>query len=272
MAGRENISQIGRLLSIMAKLRDPVSGCPWDLKQTFQTIVPSTLEECYELADAIELEQYDQVKEELGDVLFQVVFYSQLGKEEGLFDFDDIVAVLCEKLLRRHPHVFPGGSLEGKPAKDSQLTEVEVTHNWEAIKAEERAAKTLHGLLDDIPLALPALKRAYKIQKRVAGVGFDFPALENVFEKIKEELVELEQACVCANSEQISDELGDLLFSVINLARFLKVDPESSLRCCNRRFEKRFSYIENALSEMGMDPDSASMDIMDALWDEAKKA
>jgi len=257
------------LLQLMARLRDPVSGCPWDVKQTFQTIVPSTLEECYELADAIEHEDYAHVREELGDVLFQVVFYSQMASERNLFRFGDVVHGLVEKLLRRHPHVFADGTLEGR-APQTDIDEAGVKRRWEEIKAQERAQKTHHGVLDDVPLALPAVVRSQKLQKRAAMVGFDWPAVAPVLAKLHEEIGEIEQAVAAGDADATEDEVGDLLFAAINLARHLHVDAETALRRSNQKFERRFRFIEQELAVGGSSPTEATLEEMDALWNAAK--
>lgn len=261
------------LLRVMARLRDPNNGCPWDLRQTFQTIVPSTLEECYELADAIEHEDYAHVREELGDVLFQVIFYSQMGAERDLFGFGDVVHGLVDKLLRRHPHVFGDGTIDGS-VQTSMIDEAAVKLRWEAIKAQERAQKTrhgaLHGVLDDVPLALPAIVRAQKLQKRAANVGFDWPSVQPVFDKLREEIAEIEQAIAAGDADGVEDEVGDLLFVVVNLARHLQVDAETALRRSNRKFERRFRFIEEQLAQAGATPAQSSLLEMDTLWDKAK--
>lgn len=257
------------LLAVMQRLRDPERGCPWDLQQDFASIAPHTLEECYELVDAIERGDFPQVREELGDVLFQVIFYSQLGREQGRFTFDDLVHGLVDKLLRRHPHVFPAGALDdGDSTAGVQVEQVAV--NWDRIKQEERAAKQQHGVLDDVPAALPALSRAAKLQKRAARVGFDWQDWRDVMNKMAEEQAELVEAIERGDPEHIADELGDLLFCGVNLARFLDVDPETALRACNRKFERRFGFIERALAAQGRRPEQASLAEMDALWADAK--
>jgi ATP diphosphatase len=260
---------IDDLLAVMARLRNPDNGCPWDLQQTFQTIVPSTLEECYELADAIEHEDYAHVREELGDVLFQVIFYSQMGAERDLFRFGDVVHGLVDKLLRRHPHVFADGTIDGA-AEAADIDEAEVKRRWEAIKAQERAQKTRHGVLDDVPLAMPATVRAQKLQKRAANVGFDWPSVEPVFGKLREEIAEIEEAMAQGTIDDVEGEVGDLLFVVINLARHLQVDAETALRRSNQKFERRFRYIEQQLAASGKTPAQSSLLEMDTLWDAAK--
>ncbi|KMY00296.1 MULTISPECIES: nucleoside triphosphate pyrophosphohydrolase [Pseudomonas] len=262
------------LLNLMARLRDPQFGCPWDLKQNYASIVPHTLEEAYEVADAIEQGDLDHLKGELGDLLFQVVFYAQLAKEEGRFEFDDVIDGITRKLLRRHPHVFPTGELYA-PAETPRLTDEQVNLRWDEIKAEERAEKAgvpeQLSLLDDVPRALPALSRAAKLQKRAAQVGFDWPAALPVVDKVREELDEILEAMVDNDAEGIAEEVGDLLFSVVNLARHLKVDPETALRSANSKFDRRFRFIEQALRHLQRPIEACSLEEMDALWGEAKR-
>lgn len=262
------------LLNLMARLRDPQFGCPWDLKQSYASIVPHTLEEAYEVADAIEQGDLDHLKGELGDLLFQVVFYAQLAKEEGRFEFDDVIDGITRKLLRRHPHVFPTGELYA-PAETPRLTDEQVNLRWDEIKAEERAEKAgvpeQLSLLDDVPRALPALSRAAKLQKRAAQVGFDWPAALPVVDKVREELDEILEAMVDNDAEGIAEEVGDLLFSVVNLARHLKVDPETALRSANSKFDRRFRFIEQALRHLQRPIEACSLEEMDALWGEAKR-
>ncbi|MCF5167068.1 nucleoside triphosphate pyrophosphohydrolase [Pseudomonas congelans] len=262
------------LLNLMARLRDSQFGCPWDLKQTYASIVPHTLEEAYEVADAIEQGDLDHLKGELGDLLFQVVFYAQLAREEGRFEFDDVIDGITRKLLRRHPHVFPTGELYA-PAETPRLTDEQVNRRWDEIKAEERAEKAgapeQLSLLDDVPRALPALSRAAKLQKRAAQVGFDWPAALPVVDKVREELDEILEAMVDNDAEGIAEEVGDLLFSVVNLARHLKVDPETALRSANSKFDRRFRFIEQALRHLQRPIEECSLEEMDALWGEAKR-
>jgi nucleoside triphosphate diphosphatase len=258
------------LLAVMARLRDPERGCPWDLQQSFATIAPHTLEECYELVDAIERGDFAQVREELGDVLFQVVFYAQLGRERQLFEFADLLHNLVEKLLRRHPHVFPDGEVYGAAAPVATAVE-QVNQNWERIKEQERHAKSQAGVLDDVPAALPALSRSAKLQKRAARVGFDWTDWRDVLTKMDEEKAELVQAVASGNQDHIADELGDLLFCCVNLARFLDVEPETALRAANRKFERRFRFIEQALAEQERAPGDATLAEMEALWAQAKE-
>lgn len=262
---------VNDLLYLMGRLRDPDGGCPWDLKQDFASIVPSTIEEAYEVAEAIEAGDFEHLPEELGDLLFQVIFYAQLGREGELFDFDGIVDTLVRKLIRRHPHVFPEGELRGRRAAHA-VDETEVKRNWEAIKASERGAKGEAGVLDGVARNLPAMTRAAKLQKRAAGIGFDWPSVDGVLDKIEEEIAELRAAMASGNETHASEELGDLLFSCINAARHLRVDPERALRDCNRKFERRFGAVEAALAAEGRGPAEASLAELDALWVRAKEA
>ncbi|WP_339745164.1 nucleoside triphosphate pyrophosphohydrolase [uncultured Maricaulis sp.] len=254
---------IDRLIEIMACLRDPASGCPWDLEQDFKSIAAYTVEEAYEVADAIERGQYDELKDELGDLLLQVVFHARMAQEAGLFDFDGVAAAINDKMIRRHPHVF-GDAVE----RDSVAQTVE----WEAQKARERAASPKgDGVLADIPLALPAVKRAQKLQARAARVGFDWPNAEQVFDKIDEEIGEVKAAIRLNDPEEIAEEIGDLMFVCTNLGRKLNVNVEAATRSANAKFERRFNYIERRLAAKGRRPDDASLEEMEALWDEAKQ-
>ena len=266
--------QLNDLLHLMARLRDPQHGCPWDLKQSYATIVPHTIEEAYEVADAIERGDFDHLPGELGDLLFLVVYYSQLAREEGRIEFAQVVDGITRKLLRRHPHVFPDGDLYGTPDV-AKLEEAAVKQRWEELKAEERAEKAAApeqlSLLDDVPTALPSLSRAIKLQKRAAQVGFDWPEALPVVDKVREELDEVLEAMSENDPEAISEEIGDLLFVVSNLARHLKVDPETALRAANGKFERRFRFIEQSLREQGRAMQDCALDDLDALWGEAKK-
>jgi len=265
--------QLDDLLHLMARLRDPQHGCPWDLRQDYASIVPHTLEEAYEVADAIAKQDFPQVRDELGDLLFQVVYYSQLGHEDGHFDFAQVVDGITRKLVRRHPHVFPDGDLHG-PLDLPRLDEATIKRRWEEIKAEERAEKAMApeqlSLLDDVPAALPALSRAAKLQKRAANVGFDWADATPVVAKIQEELDEVRDAMANGQAAQVAEEVGDLLFVMVNLARHLHVDAEDALRQANAKFERRFRYIEEALKAQGRTPQEASLEEMDAFWDAAK--
>jgi ATP diphosphatase len=261
---------IADLLRVMERLRDPEGGCPWDRAQTFETIVPSTLEECYELAAAIEQEDYAHVAEELGDVLFQVIFYSQLGREQNLFSFEDVIHTLVDKLVRRHPHVFRDGQLEGVVGESIAVDQL--MQSWEAIKQSEREAKSQTGVLADVPLALPALPRAQKLQKRAARVGFDWESPEGVLDKLREELQELQVAREKGSAQSVEQEMGDVLFSCVNLARHLGVDAEASLRRSSSRFETRFRQMEALAAQRGDALEKLDDAALDGLWEEVKAA
>ncbi len=253
---------ITELLTIMRRLRDPHSGCPWDREQSFGSIAPYTIEEAYEVAGAIEDEDWGALKEELGDLLFQVVFHAQMADERGLFDFEGVARSIADKMLRRHPHVFAGA--QGIDTASAQTTA------WEEHKSRERAAKR-HGILDDVPAALPALLRALKLQNRAARVGFDWDSAPKVVEKIAEEAAEIVEAQASgAAPEKLEDEIGDLLFAVANLARHLGVDPEAALRSTNAKFIRRFGEIEIALAKQDRTMSEASLAEMEDLWHAAK--
>ena len=267
-------SGIERLLTIMQRLRDPQSGCPWDKDQTFATIAPYTLEEAYEVADAIEREDWQDLKGELGDLLFQVVFYAQMSKENGWYDFDAIAHTMADKLQRRHPHVFGDEEYHSHAVLHSQ---------WEARKAAEREQRAKErgtndsnmsdavSVLDDIPYALPALMRAQKIQKRAASVGFDWPNVRGVIDKLHEELDELTQAIASDDLTQITDELGDVLFSVVNLSRHLHVKAEEALRAANLKFVRRFQSMERTVFAQKKALNDLSLEQLESLWQQAKK-
>lgn len=248
----------------MARLRDPVTGCPWDVAQDFATIAPYTIEEAYEVADAIERQAWDELKGELGDLLFQSVFHARMAEEAGLFDLDDVATAIADKMIARHPHVF--GDESNAKSADQQVAD------WESVKAAERAAKAKGGVLDDVALGLPALMRAEKLQKRAARVGFDWPDIAMVIDKIAEEARELAEARATLPQDKIAEEMGDLLFVMANLARHLKVDPEDALRRANTKFTRRFAFIEAELAKQGKRPDESDLAEMDALWDSAKRA
>ena len=255
---------IDRLLGIMAQLRDPVAGCAWDLEQTFATIAPYTVEEAYEVADAVERGDLRDLKEELGDLLLQVVFHARMAEEVGQFAFDDVADAISEKMVRRHPHVFGG---------EDQRTSDEQTKAWEVIKARERAAKgAATSVLDDVPAGMPALTRAVKLSKRAAGVGFVWPNIAEVVAKLDEEVAELKAEITAKDRAKARDELGDVLFVVANIARTLEIDPEDALRSTNAKFGRRFRYIEAALAETGRSPGQSDLAEMDALWEKAKTA
>jgi len=254
---------IAELLAIMKKLRSPDGGCPWDLEQNFATIAPYTIEEAYEVATAIEAEDYAGLKEELGDLLFQVVFHAQMASERALFGFPDVVAAICAKMVHRHPHVFADGAVK---------TPAAVAVAWEEIKRRERAGKATGGsLLEDVPRALPALMRAVKLQARAAQVGFDWPSAVTVTDKIAEESRELAEAASSGDQSKVAEEFGDLLFAMANLARHLKLDPEAALRAANAKFMRRFKAIEASLERKGRKPEEATLDEMEGLWQEAKR-
>ena len=258
------MTPIDRLIGIMARLRDPVGGCPWDVEQTFATIAPYTIEEAYEVADAIQRGDMGELKSELGDLLFQTVFHARMAEEQGLFAFDDVANAMADKLERRHPHVF--GDEAAKPDGAAQKA------RWEDIKAAERVAKAQHGVLDDVPLGLPALARAAKLTKRAARVGFDWPSTDEVFDKLHEEVAELRVEIAAGDLDKARDEVGDLLFVVANLARKLGVEPEDALRGANAKFVRRFGFIEAELAKDGRSPEQSDLAEMDGLWDAAKAA
>jgi ATP diphosphatase len=248
-----------RLLEIMRRLRDPDTGCPWDIEQSFATIAPYTIEEAYEVADAIDRKDWADLKGELGDLLFQSVFHAQMASEAGLFTFDEVADAMSDKMVARHPHVF-GDASRDKSAEQQ-------TRDWETIKAAERAARAEQGVLDGVALGLPALLRAVKLQKRAARVGFDWPSTDEVIDKIVEEAQELREA---HTPDHAFEEFGDLLFVMANLARHMRIDPEAALRAANAKFTRRFRAIEAALAAQGKTPGDSTLTEMDALWDAAK--
>ncbi|MEX0369132.1 MAG: nucleoside triphosphate pyrophosphohydrolase [Tateyamaria sp.] len=255
---------IERLLEIMRRLRDPDTGCPWDIEQTFETIAPYTIEEAYEVADAIERGAWDELEGELGDLLLQSVYHTAIGEEAGHFSFQSVITNISDKMVARHPHVF------GDESRDKSAEQQ--TRDWEAIKAAERAGKAQQGALDGVAMNLPALLRAVKLQKRAARVGFDWPETTQVLDKITEEAAELVEARDTMGHEETVDEMGDLLFVVANLARHLGVDPEEALRRTNAKFTRRFNAVEAALAANGKRPQDSTLEEMDALWDAIKKA
>lgn len=271
---------INDLLAIMATLRHPQQGCAWDKAQTFQTIVPYTIEEAYEVADAIERGDLDDLKDELGDLLFQVVFYSQMAFEQGRFEFNDCVAAICDKLTRRHPHIFAAGTeVEGSEANGSETTATATNgavadaqsalQNWEALKSTERKKSGLDSVLDNVPASLPALSRAYKLQKRCASVGFDWPSVDGCWDKVKEEILEVEQTA--PGSDELADELGDLMFALVNVVRKHGLEPEGILRQANAKFERRFRSVEQQLAGTTTPVGVASLEQMEAAWQHAKR-
>ena len=271
---------IGKLLAIMSMLRDKQHGCPWDLEQTIASLATYTLEEVYEVVDAIENDNMVELQDELGDLLFQVVFYAQIAREQGTFGFDDVANSISNKLVRRHPHVFPAGEVTGF-GKPAAISADDVVVNWEKIKQVEREEKQQRSgaqeqagpssILDDVPRAMPALERAKKLQKRAATVGFDWKELRPVLDKLQEEIGEFEAAVKSEGKERVAQELGDILFAVVNLARHCDVEPEMALRAANKRFELRFRWIENALHAQGKRTTDADLQELDALWEEAKQ-
>ena len=252
-----------RLLEIMRRLRDPKTGCPWDIEQDFATIAPYTIEEAYEVADAIEREAWDELKGELGDLLFQSVFHAQMASERGLFDFNQVADTMSDKMVARHPHVF------GDESRDKSADQQ--TRDWETIKAAERASKAQQGTLDGVAVGLPALLRALKLQKRAARVGFDWPDTSHVIDKIVEEAKELNEARDTLSQAEVEEEFGDLLFVMVNLGRHLGLDPESALRATNAKFTRRFEKVEAKLADTGKTPQESNLEEMDALWDDVKR-
>ncbi len=254
------------LLSVMARLRDPQTGCPWDKTQTFRTIAPYTLEEAFEVVDAIERNDLVHLKEELGDLLFQVVYHAQMASEQNQFDFSDVVNGLVAKLVRRHPHIFSAEHAKAEPSIE------EVRASWEQIKAEEKQTHNAsESLLDSVQVNLPALVRAQKLQDVAARVNFDWPDVQPVIDKLKEEIAEIEEAMEQGNQEAVADEVGDFLFAATNLARHLKVDAEQSVRGCNEKFCRRFSFIEASIAAQGRAMEDCTLEELDALWDKAKR-
>ncbi|AAK23723.1 nucleoside triphosphate pyrophosphohydrolase [Caulobacter vibrioides] len=251
------------LIEIMAKLRDPNGGCPWDLEQTFATIAPYTVEEAYEVADAIERGDLSDLKEELGDLLLQVVFHSRMAQEQGAFDIADVARAISDKMIRRHPHVFGDHAYEDLSAQVA---------GWEQLKAQERQAKAKTGVLDDVPTGLPALTRAVKLTKRAARVGFDWPTANEVLDKLREETDEIAVEIAAGDLAKAREELGDILFVCANLARKLDVDPEDALRATNAKFTRRFGFVETELAKRGKTPDQSDLAEMDGLWNDAKAA
>ncbi len=264
-------SGIARLLKVMARLRDPAGGCPWDLEQSFETIAPYTIEEAYEVAEAIRLGDRAALRDELGDLLLQVVFHAQMAREDGSFDFDEVADGIADKMIRRHPNVFGDDDSEARNSAPAQM------RAWEAQKAAERDARAqaegrTPSALDGVALALPALLRAEKLQKRAARVGFDWPEAAPVFDKVLEEVAELREAAAERDSATMTAELGDLLFACVNLARHLGVDPEGALRGANAMFTARFRHIEAALAASGRTADDVGLAELDRLWEDAKRA
>ncbi len=261
--------QLENLLQLMSELRHPEYGCQWDKAQTLSSLIPHTIEEAYEVIDAIASGDLDEIKQELGDLLFQVVFYTQITKEQGEFDFTDVVAALVEKMLRRHPHVFPDGSL-GSAGSEVLCNKSNVLKNWADIKRLERSKKNKNNILDDVARALPALTRANKLQQRASGVGFDWSNVNDVFQKLDEEKLELQDAIISDSRKNETEELGDLLFTCVNIARHLNIDPETALREANNKFERRFNYIESSLKFDGVKFENMNIEQLEQKWLEAK--
>ena len=273
----EKKSAIEKLQEIMAMLRDKVHGCPWDLDQTLVSLIPHTIEEVYEVADAIEKNDIDNIVDELGDLLFQVIFYAQIGNEEKIFNFEDVANAIVRKLLRRHPHVFPTGDAKSF-GRGKKISSDEVVTNWESIKFEEKREKleesnseSARSVFDNLPRALPALQKSVKLQKLAGKVGFDWPDTSDVLVKLKEEIVELEEAIGKSNKQEIESEFGDVLFTAVNMARHLNVDPELALRGANGRFKNRVVWIENELGKNGELVSDKNIDDLNQLWNEAKR-
>jgi ATP diphosphatase len=250
------------LLEIMARLRDPASGCPWDIEQTFATIAPYTIEEAYEVADAIERDAMDELVGELGDLLLQVVYHAQMAREQGAFGFADVVAAICRKMIRRHPHVFSDSSVSGAD---------ELSLHWEEHKAGERERQGSGHVLADVPAALPALMRAAKLGRRAARVGFDWPDAQSVRDKVDEELEELDRAVIAGDASGVASEAGDVFFALVNYCRHLKLDPEQCLRAANARFEQRFAHIERRVNDDRSGWAGQSPDDLERFWAEAKE-
>jgi ATP diphosphatase len=272
----KNISQLTRLLAIMQQLRDPITGCPWDQQQSFESIVPHTIEETYEVVDAILSGNMHDIKDELGDLLFQIVFYAQLAKEQGDFDFEDIAQAISDKLIRRHPHVFNVSGVIELTIQNKLRTQGELNTQWEQIKAQEQAAKNQEldiSVLANIPQGMTPLLRAQKIQKKCSKVGFDWTELAPVVDKIYEEIEEVlaEVNVSEPNQQAVEEEVGDLLFAVVNLARHTSVNAETALIKANRKFEKRFRLVEQAIESQGLSMQSASTQQMEAAWQQIKK-
>lgn len=262
-----DLSSTAQLLELMRRLRDPATGCPWDREQSFRTIAPYTVEEAYEVADAIERDDWPDLRDELGDLLFQVVFHARMAEEAGLFGFPDVAEAIHRKMVRRHPHMFdPEQGVTIASAEDQRVA-------WERYKAAERASQGSTSVLDGVPKGLPALTRALKLQNRAARIGFDWPSADEVLAKVREEIEELRRECDPdqePDPDRVEDELGDVLFSCVNLARHLGADPEAALRRANAKFERRFRFVEARLTARDSAPENVGLDEMEVLWQEAK--
>lgn len=262
---------LAQLRELMSRLRDPQTGCPWDLQQDHRSLLQHTLEEVYELADAVDRNDFSQMRDELGDYLFQAVFYAQIAAEQGHFDLDDVTHGIVSKLLRRHPHVFPDGTLQSRRACGQEPDSGKIRATWEQLKAQDRHQRSLAGLLDDVPAALPALQRAQKLQGRASSGGFDWSDWQGVLPKLDEEIAELREAALAQDREACEEELGDLLFSCVNLARHLGLNSEVALRRANEKFERRFRAIENILAEQGLRVADSTPESLEQLWNEVKR-
>lgn len=270
MDGRHGLAE---LVALMARLRDPEHGCPWDLRQDFASIAPYTVEEAYEVADAIAREDMSALRGELGDLLFQVVFHSRMAEERGLFDIHDVIDGLVAKMLRRHPHVFPDGRVDGERRRHDEHREEDIKSNWEAAKRDEKraAGESVASALDGVLLGQPALARAQKLQKKAARVGFDWPDAGGVAAKLREEVDELAEAMESGDAGAIDDEIGDLFFTLVNLARHRGSDAEALARMANLKFERRFRLVEDILAEQGRHVAGSDAGTLDAAWEEAKR-
>ncbi len=260
------MENIARLLKVMATLRDPEKGCAWDIEQTFATIAPYTVEEAYEVADAIQRDDMDDLRDELGDLLLQVVFHSQMAKDAGIFDFEAVAGGICEKMIRRHPHVFSDLQFDSMAQQKA---------HWEMLKAEEREKKgsaSDSSALDGVAITLPAMVRAEKLQKRAARVGFDWPDSNGVFDKLAEEVQELREAITAGDQGAMQEELGDLLFTVVNLSRHLDMSPDAALQHSTAKFERRFRHVENSLADDGRKVENTDSDSLEQYWQQAKKS
>ncbi len=257
------------LMYLMSRLRDPETGCPWDIKQSYKSITSSTIEEAYEVVDAIENEDFDHLREELGDLLFQVIFYTELSREESRFSFHDVVHGLTSKLVRRHPHVFPDGTLESRRDPNSVMDDAAIKASWEDIKQVERESKGDKGVFDDVPNSLPGLTRAAKLQKRAAKLGFDWSESAQVLDKVGEEFGELQEAFESGDADHTASELGDLMFTCVNLARHLGRDADELMRQANQKFQSRFTHVHNRMTEN--EESMHSSDELEVFWREAKE-
>ena len=269
----ESVNPLDDIMLLMKKLREPETGCPWDIAQDWDDIIPHTLEEVYEVVDAVQSRNWPHIQEELGDLLFQIVFYAQMADEQGKFDLKDIIEGLQSKLIRRHPHVFPEGHLHSRP-RDMSINSAQIEQMWQQIKDQEKpkAEGSAGGILKDIPLAMPAVTRAKKMQKKASVAGLDWPSAEPVFDVVRDELAELEQAIASGSDDQVADELGDVFFSLVNLSRHLKQDPETVMTKANLKFSARIEWIESKLKEDNLMLTELNSDALEHLWQLAKRS